>query len=176
MYENDFCEYAVEKKKEGSYLTKIILAVVFAIVSAFVIFTVLIPRYGFVGFIAAVLVIALFWYLSRFMYIECEYSQSGAFMDFAYVYSKQYRKDKLSVDLKKCAKKIAPYTGNFDGFNVRDVLDMRSSTKAENSYMLIFEDKDGSHAVLFDATKRLVNNLYHQIPSAVTVSKELPEE
>jgi len=176
MYENDFCEYAVEKKKEGSYLTKIILAAAFAIVSAFVIFTILIPRYGFVGLVAAVLVIAFFWYLSRFMYIECEYSQSGAFMDFAYVYSKQYRKDKLSVDLKKCAKKIAPYTGSFDGFNVRDVLDMRSSNKAGNSYMLIFEDKAGTHAVLFDATKRLVNNLYHQIPSAVTVSKELPEE
>ncbi|MBE6679801.1 MAG: hypothetical protein E7598_04685 [Ruminococcaceae bacterium] len=176
MYENDFCEYAVEKKKEGSYLAKIVLAVAAAIVAAFVIFTILIPRYGFVGLLAAVLAIALFWYLSRFTYIECEYSQSGAFLDFSYVYSKQYRRDKLSVDLKKCAKKIAPYTGKFEGFNVKDVLDMRSSATAANSYMLVFEDNDGTHAVLFDATKRLVNNLYHQVPSLVTVSKELPEE
>lgn len=176
MYENDFCEYAVEKKKEGSYLAKIVLAAVLAVISAFVVLTVLIPRYGVVGLFAAAVAIGIFWYLSRFMYIECEYSQSGAFMDFSYVYSKQYRKDKLSVDLKKCAKKIAPYEGKFDGFNIKDVLDMRSSAKAANSYMLVFEDKDGTHAVLFDATKRLVNNLYHQIPSAVTISKELPEE
>lgn len=176
MYENDFCEYAVEKKKEGSYLAKIVLAALLAVVLAFVIFAVLVPRFGFVGLLAAVVAVGIFWYLSRFMYIECEYSQSGAYMDFSYVYSKQYRKDKLSVDLKKCAKKVAPYNGNFDGCNVKEVLDMRSSSKAPNSYMLIFEDKNGQHAVLFDATKRLVNNLYHQIPSAVVVSNDLPEE
>ncbi len=176
MYENDFCEYAVVKKKEGAYLAKIAATLLFAALAAFAIFAVLIPRFGAVGLLAAVAVGALLWYLSRFMYIECEYSQSGAFIDFSFVYSKQYRRDKLSVDLKKCARKVAPFSGKFDGFNVKYVLDMRSSAAAQNSYMLVFEDESGSHAVLFDATKRLVDNLYHQIPSMVVRSNDLPEE
>ncbi len=175
MYENDFCEYAVVKKKEGSYLAKIIAAFVLTVLIAFVTFAFLIPRYGTVGLLAVAVAAGILWYLSRFMYIECEYSQSGAYLDFSYVYSKQYRKDKLSVDLKKSAKKIAPYNGSFDSFNVSHVLDMRSSAKSPYSYMLIYDDGNGISAVLFDATEQMIDNLFHQVPSAVVRSTGFPK-
>ncbi|MBR5539514.1 MAG: hypothetical protein IKU61_06410, partial [Clostridia bacterium] len=97
MYEYDFCEYAVEKKKEGSYLAKIIAISIVLVALLIVIFAVAIPLLGIsVGLIAAVLFGVLVWYLSRYTAIEYEYTQTSSSVDFAAVYSKQYRKEKLT--------------------------------------------------------------------------------
>lgn len=175
MYEYDFCEYAVEKKKEGAYLAKII-AVSIALVALIIIaFTVAVPLLGMsAGLIAVVLCGVLIWYLSRFTAIEYEYTQTGSTIDFAAVYSKQYRKEKLSLDVKKCAQKVAPY--NEKEINVNRVYDFRSSSDSENGYVIVFDDDGTKCAVLFDATKRIVNNIRHQTPSIVTLSDSLPEE
>ncbi|MBQ6893133.1 MAG: hypothetical protein IJN48_02915, partial [Clostridia bacterium] len=118
---------------------------------------------------------ALVWYLSRYLSIEYEYSLSGEYMDFAAIYSKQYRKEKLSVELKKSARKVMPYDGKIEGFNVSSVLDLRSSKNAENSYVLVYDAGDSEKAVLFDATKKIVENMFHQIPSLVVRADGLPE-
>ncbi|MBQ4150181.1 MAG: hypothetical protein IJC81_00050 [Clostridia bacterium] len=175
MYENDFCEYVVEKKKEGGYLGKIIAVTVLLLALIIISITVLVPKFGIVGMLAFIAAAVLAWYLYRYLNIECEYSQSGAFIDFAYVYSKQYRKDKLSLDIKKSVCKVAPFEEGFASFNVASVLDMRSSSKSASAYMIIYEIDDKKHAVLFDATKRLVDNLFHQIPSLVVRTDNLPE-
>lgn len=175
MYEYDFCEYAVEKKKNGAYLAKIILCAIAAVLLTVTAFTVVIPLGGMsIGLIALVLIGVLVWYFSRFLSIEYEYTQTASELDFAAVYSKQYRKEKLSVDIKKSAKRIAPV--NEAELRGIKVYDFRSESDSENGYMLIFEDDGTRRAVLFDATRRLITNLRRQSPSVVTLSDNLPEE
>ncbi len=175
MYEHDFCEYAVEKKKSGSYLAKIVIFSLACLVLFVLTLTVLVPLLGMsVGLIALVLCGILVWYLSRYLTIEYEYTQTASVIDFAAVYSKQYRKEKLSVDIKKSASKVAPI--NNAELSGLKVYDFRSSDGSENGYMLIFDDDGTKSAALFDATKRLVTNLRHASPSIVTVSDTLPEE
>ncbi|MBQ4556309.1 MAG: hypothetical protein IJA60_01510 [Clostridia bacterium] len=177
MFESDFCEHSVTKKKEGSYLFKIGAIVVLSLVFVLAFFFVVLPMVGFtVGILVFAGVCALLWYLSRYTQIEYEYSISGGYMDFASVYVNQYRKEKVSVDLKKDARKIAPFNGNFDGLSVNHVLDMRSSASTRASYYIVYEDDKVQKAVLFEATKKSVNTLFHQVPSIVTRSNELPEE
>lgn len=175
MYENDFCEYAVVKKKEGAYLAKIIAVAVFAVLAALVSFLIVIPISGAAGFLIIALVAALLWFLSRYLNIEYEYSLSGEYMDFAAIYSKQYRKEKLSVELKKSARKVMPYSGKIEGFNSESVLDFRSSKSAPASYVLVYDDSGVTKAVLFDANRRIVENMFRRIPSLVVRSGELPE-
>ena len=175
MYEYDFCEYAVEKKKSGAYLAKIIVFSAVLLSLFALAFTVIVPLLGMsVGLVAFVLCGVLAWYLSRYLTIEYEYTQTASVIDFAAVYSKQYRKEKLSVDIKKSASKIAPL--NEKEIAGLKIYDFRSSGDAENAYMLIFDDGGTKSAALFDATKRLVTNLRHAFPSAVTVADNLPEE
>lgn len=179
MYEYDFCEYAVEKKKQGAYLGKIVLAFILAVVVAAVIFAVVIPLAGMsIGMIAIIAVGALLWYLSRFCSIEYEYTQTGAALDFASVYSKQYRKEKLSVDLKKEARLVAPYkNGKIEGgHNPSKIYDFRSGNDVQNAYVIVFENEDGKNAVLFDATERMISNIRHQVPSITVLSDALPKE
>ncbi len=178
MYEYDFCEYAVEKKKEGRYLAMLCLSVVLAVAFVISFFWVILPASGFaIGLVIFAAVCLALWYLSRFTYIEYEYTQTGATLDFAAVYSKQYRREKLSVDLKKSARSVAPYkNGRIEGgFSVRSVLDLRSSASSEYAYALVYEEDKVQKAVLFDATKRLIGNIYHQIPSVTVLSDALPE-
>ena len=175
MYEYDFCEYAVEKKKEGAYIAKIIAVAIALAALIVIIFTVAVPLLGMsIGLVAVVLCGVLAWYLSRYTAIEYEYTQTASSIDFAAVYSKQYRKEKLTVDVKKGAQKIAPYNEN--ELKVSRVYDFRSSSDVKNGYMIIFDDEGTKCAVLFDATKRMINNLRHQVPSIVTLSDNLPEE
>ena len=177
MYEHDFCEYAVEKKKEGRYLLMLCLSIVLAIVFVVVFFWKILPAAGFTfGLLIFAAVCLALWYLSRFTFIEYEYTQTGSTLDFAAVYSKQYRREKLSVDLKKSARRVAPYTdGRIEGFSVTSVMDFRSSPTAENAYVLVYEENKTQKAVLFDATGRLIQNIYHQVPSITVVSDTLPE-
>ena len=174
MYENDFCEYAVAKKKEGAYLAKILLcgaaALVLAAVSVLLVFS-----KGIVGMIPLAALGALVWYLSRYLEIEYEYSLSGEYMDFAAIYSKQYRKELLSVELKKSARRVMPYNGKIEGFNVAKLYDFRSSASVEHAYVLVFEENECEKAVVFDATKKLVENMFRQVPSLVVRSNGLPE-
>ena len=113
MFENDFCEYVAARKKEGSYLGKIIAFSVALAVICIVSVIFIIPKSGAIGVLVLGGAFALAWYLSRFTAIEYEYSVSGEYMDFAAVYAKQYRKELLSLELKKCAKKVMPYDGSF---------------------------------------------------------------
>lgn len=178
MYEHDFCEYAVEKKKEGRYLGMICLAAVLAVVFAVAFFWVILPAAGFVwGLLIFAAVCLGLWYLSRFTYIEYEYTQTGGTLDFAAVYSKQYRREKLSVDLKKTARSVAPYkNGRIEGgFSVSSVMDLRSSASSESAYVLVYQDEKVQKAVLFDATKRLIENIRHQVPSVTVLSDNLPD-
>ena len=92
MYEHDFCEYAVEKKKEGRYRLRLGLSVVLAIVFVIAFFWVILPAAGFAfGLLIFAAVCLALWYFSRFTYIEYEYTQTGGTLDFAAVYSKHYR-------------------------------------------------------------------------------------
>ena len=70
MYEHDFCEYAVEKKKEGGTLALICLAVVLALVFAVAFFWFILPLAGFAwGLLIFAAVCFALWYLSRFTFI-----------------------------------------------------------------------------------------------------------
>ncbi len=177
MYEHDFCEYAVEKKKEGAYLLKIVLCVLAAAAALIAVFTWLMPlgpSYGLIGI--AVIAFAL-WYLSRYTFIEYEYSQTGTVLDFAAVYSKQYRREILSVDLKKSARLVAPYkNGRIEGgFAPKKITDLRSAKDTPYAYVVVYETEHGQSAVLFDATKRIIANIRYQVPSVTVLSDELPE-
>ena len=177
MYEHDFCEYAVEKKKSGAYLVKTAAAVLALLALVIVAFTVIVPLFGMgVGLIALVLIGAAVWYLSRFLTIEYEYTQTGSTIDFAAVYSKQYRKEKLSLDIKKSASKVAPVKDVPELKNISKIYDFRSSENIDNGYAILFDEGGAKCAVLFDATKRIITNLRHAFPSAVTVAENLPEE
>ena len=96
-------------------------------------------------------------------------------MDFAAIYSKQYRKELLSVELKKSARRVMPYNGKIEGFNVAKLYDFRSSASVEHAYVLVFEENECEKAVVFDATKKLVENMFRQVPSLVVRSNGLPE-
>ena len=175
MYENDFCEYAVKRKIEGAYLVKTIICAIVLVLIAVAAFVFLVPFSGAIALLIIALDVALMWYLSRYTSIEYEYTLSGEYMDFAAIYSMQYRKELLSVELKKNAKKVMPFDGDFGGFNVNRVFDFRSSKAAAHPYILVFDDEGGVKAVVFDATKKIVENMFHQVPSLVERSASLPE-
>lgn len=177
MSDFDFCEYAVEKKKEGAYRNWLCAAAILSLVFAVCFFFFILPAVGFTaGLLIFGIVCVVLWYFSRYTYIEYEYSVSGEFFSFASIYAKQYRKEIVVIDLKKSARKIAPYNGEFDGLKVTSVTDMRSSAKASNSYYVVYTEDKEQRAILFDATKKTVNTLFRQVPSVVTRSNELPEE
>ena len=178
MYEHDFCEYAVQKKKEGGYLVKILLCVLLALAMCAVIVFVILPKYGIpFGMIGIGLVILLLWFLSRYTAIEYEYTQTGSVVDFAAVYSAQYRKEFLSVDLKESGRSVAPYkNGRIEGgHKVQKVLDLRSSQSIQNAYAIVYEADGAVNAVLFDASKRMIENIRRQVPSITVLSDNLPE-
>lgn len=179
MYEYDFCEYAVKKKCGGRYLALLVLtsAAMLAFIVCFFLF--ILPAAGlFIGAIVLTLFAALVWYLSRFASIEYEYTQTAGIFDAAAVYSKQYRKERASVDLKKSARLVAPYkNGRIEGgFSPRRIHDLRSSSDAENAYVIVYETEDGTEALLFDATARMIENIRHQVPSVTETADGLPEE
>ncbi|MBR5538361.1 MAG: hypothetical protein IKU61_00530, partial [Clostridia bacterium] len=76
--------------------------------------------------------------------------------------------------VKKEAQRIAPV--NVSELGNCQVSDFRSSSDSPNGYMIIFERDKAKRAVLFDANKRIINNLRHVAPSIVTLSDSLPEE
>lgn len=178
MYEHDFCEYAVKKKKEGAYLAWIVICLLLAAVALAAVVTRLMPLDISFGLIGIAAIGALLWYLSRYTSIEYEYSQTGAILDFAAVYSGQYRRELLSVDLKKSARRIAPYkNGRIEGgFAIKKTTDLRSAKDTPYAYVVVYETDGGQNAVLFDATKRIVENIRYQVPSVTVLSDELPEE
>ena len=177
-YEYDFCEYAVTKKKEGVYLAAIVLTLVAALIFVVGFFFVILPA---VGGVPALLIFSavclLLWYGSRFASIEYEYTQTDDILDFAAIYSAKYRKEKASVELKKCGRSIAPYKGGQieGGFRVTSTMDLRSSRTSPCGYALIYEDGGATKAILFDANRRLIENLRHQVPSIVVPSDRLPD-
>lgn len=178
MYEHDFCEYAVRKKAEGKYLAALCAAAVLILLFAAVFFLFLIPMLGLL-WSAAILAAAgvLIWYLSRFTLIEYEYTLTGAIFDAAAVYNRQYRKEKLSVDLKKSARRCAPFKDGQigGGFSPQKVIDLRSSASSACAYVLVYEAEKGCAAVLFDASARMIECIRRVIPSVTTLSDGLPE-
>ena len=177
MYEHDFCEYAVRKQTEGKYLAAVCLTSVAAVLFAVLYLLFGVPRFDIT---INLLILAAFgvgvWYLSRFTYIEYEYSQTCTVFDAAAVYSRQYRREKASIDLKT-ATSIAPYKGRFPGGAVpRKVLDLRSSAASPNAYAIVYaDDKGETRALLFDANKTVIDNIYHYCPSVTVRSDGLPE-
>lgn len=177
MYEHDFCEYAVTRKKEGKYLAAICGTVI-----ALVLFCVGYALYGMPRFGSTVNLVVFaslcvgVWYLSRFTYTEYEYTQTCAVFDGAAVYSRQYRKEKVSVDLKT-ATSIAPYKGRYEGgAHPQSVVDLRSCDSSPNAYAIVYSDDKGvCRAVLFDANKTVIENIYHYCPSVTVRADGLPE-
>lgn len=179
MYEHDFCEYAVKKKCAGRYLALFVLVSAAILVFIVCFFLIILPKAGlFIGAIILLLFGTLVWYLARFSSIEYEYTQTGGIFDAASVYSKQYRKERASIDLKKSARLIAPYkNGQIEGgYAPRRTLDLRSSSDVKNAYVIVYETESGTEALLFDATARMIENLRHQVPSVTVLSDGLPEE
>lgn len=178
MYEHDFCEYAVKKRIGGAYLAKLVLVMLASAVFVACFFTLILPAAGlFIGAIVLTLFGTLVWYLSRFAAIEYEYTQTGAIFDAASVYNKQYRREQVSIDLKKSARLVAPYRdGRIEGgFAPRKIRDLRSSPDVPNAYIIVYEAKGGTEAVLFDANARMIENIRHQVPSVTVLSDGLPE-
>lgn len=179
MYEHDFCEYAVKKKCGGRYLALLALSAVAMLIFIVCFFLLILPAVGlFFGAVVLTLFGTLVWYLSRFSSIEYEYTQTAGVFDAAAVYCKQYRKERVSIDLKKSARLIAPYKdGRIEGgYSPRKILDLRSSPDAENAYIIVYEATDGTNALLFDATARIIENIRHQVPSVTVLSDNLPKE
>ena len=179
MYEHDFCEYAVKKKVGGTYLAKLVLGATAAAVFVLCFFALILPAVGlFYGAIILLLFATLVWYLSRFYAIEYEYTQTGGTFDAAAVYNKQYRRELVSIDLKKSARLVAPYKGGLieGGFIPKKRRDLRSSPDAPNPYVIIYDTGDGDAAVIFDATARIVNNMHMQVPAVTVVDPGLSEE
>ena len=179
MYEHDFCEYAVKKKCSGRYLALLVCVSVAMLAFIVCFFLLILPAAGlFIGAIVLTLFGTLVWYLSRFSSIEYEYTQTAGIFDAASVYSKQYRKERVSVDLKKSARLVAPYkNGRIEGgYSPRRIHDLRSSPDAANAYIIVYETEDGTEALLFDATARMIENIRHQVPSVTVLADGLPEE
>lgn len=178
MYEHDFCEYAVKKRLCGGYLARLIAAAVGGAIFLLCFFALIFPAVGlFFGAIIFTLFATLMWYLSRYAAIEYEYTQTGAVFDAASVYSKQYRREQVSIDLKKSARLIAPYKdGRIEGgFAPRKIRDLRSAPDVPNAYVIVYEAGDGVEAVLFDASARLIANLRMQVPAVTVLADGLPE-
>lgn len=178
MYEHDFCEYAVKKKLGGAYLAKLVLAMLAAAVFVVCFFALILPAVGlFFGAIIFTLFATLMWYLSRFTAVEYEYTQTGAIFDAASVYNKQYRREQVSVDLKKSARLVAPYKdGRIEGgFAPKKLRDLRSAPDVQNAYVIVYEAEGGTEAVLFDASARMVENIRMQVPSVTVLADGLPE-
>ena len=102
---------------------------------------------------------------------------AGAIFDAASVYNKQYRREQVSVDLKKSARLVAPYkNGRIEGgFSPKKIRDLRSSPDVPHAYIIVYETEGGTEAVLFDASARMVENIRMQVPSVTVLSDGLPE-
>ena len=175
MDERNFYEYAVKKQNPPLFYIKAaaILLGVFALVAAASAAAIA----NGVGFLAILFIaggVGFLWYLSRFCAVEYEFTQTEDIFDVAAIYNKQYRREKLSVDLRASAKRIAPYGGKTPaGADGAKVYDFRSSPQAQNAYYILFERDGARGLVLFDAAPRMIEHLFYQAPS---ITERMPTD
>lgn len=72
---------------------------------------------------------------------------------------------------------VTPYkNGRIEGgFSPKKIRDLRSSPDVPHAYIIVYETGDGTEAVLFDASARMVENIRMQVPSVTVLSDGLPE-
>ena len=58
---------------------------------------------------------------------------------------------------------------------MQKVLDLRSSQSIPHAYAIVYEADGAVNAVLFDASKRMIENIRRQVPSITVLSDNLPE-
>lgn len=78
---------------------------------------------------------------------------------------------------EESARLVAPYkNGRIEGgFAPKKIRDLRSSPDVPHAYIIVYETGDGTEAVLFDASARMVENIRMQVPSVTVLSDGLPE-
>ena len=79
--------------------------------------------------------------------------------------------------LKKLLKErnLSTSVGDEGGFAPKKIRDLRSSPDVPHAYIIVYETGDGTEAVLFDASARMVENIRMQVPSVTVLSDGLPE-
>ena len=168
-----FAEYTVEKKYEGAYGRKRVLAIILYILAPIVLLLLLLSN-PYTGAIAILIFIPLaptfFLFVVRTTYgryfkIEYEYRVATGEMVIAEVYNKKSRKDIFTVTLAN-AETIAPYRDEYkeacDKESYDRIVDSVSSMSSPDVYFLTVPDEDDRSKktlVFFEPTAKMLRLL-----------------
>ncbi|MBQ7660561.1 MAG: hypothetical protein IJS44_00725 [Clostridia bacterium] len=170
MDERNFCEYAVKKRhtpRQIALYAGVALGVTLA--AALGAAAALAAQVGVLAVLPLLGGAGVLYYLSRYLSVEYEFTQTEDVFDVAEILSKKYRREKLSVQLRDAALRIAPYDGELprDASGAK-VYDFLAAPDAENPYYILFAREGARGVILFNATPRMVENLFYQVPSVTT--------
>ncbi len=169
-YANHYTEYAVSQKPEGKYrvrrLLLIALYILYPIVFMVICASVNLPMLIIFTPVTLWMLIFFTW---RYVSVEHEYMIASGTVTFVDIYGGRSRRVLFSCEIRDMMQ-IAPLTeeSRKDFADAADVIDLRGSVKAEDSYFFTIKDCDGKKAaVLFAATEKAVKIMKYYNPVAV---------
>ena len=171
-------EYAVAKKREGSYKwarVGLFIGYIFYVIIFFsvgVMSKLLVPCIALVP-VTTWIVIYFTW---RYVNIDYEYSTVSGILTFSKIFGNRSRKTVTEIKIKS-AVTIAPLTdklqkSKLDAYAPEIVYNALSTADVEDGYFMIYEDDSGRKcAFLFEATAQMLKICRYYNPSATVVTQ-----
>lgn len=176
---NEFQSYErlIRRKTEGKYIWQRI-GLILAYFAFFAVWLIAALRLSFNAYLvvlavlATVLIVLFTW---RFTQVEYEYTFVSGTFYLAQIYGKRRRRAILEADLSR-AILIAPYTEAYadkaEALTPEEILWAVSSRKADNIWMLVWEEEAGKRLLLFwEADERSLRILRQYNPRATAKEK-----
>lgn len=173
MNENNFTSYAVDRKPEGKFgllrIGLIALYIAFALLGFLIVYTIgIIPVYAICPLLLYILWLATW----RYTQVTYEYTVEVGDITFTRSYGGRKKVEMLRIHVRE-ATAIHP-TEDEVGVGYTAVYDFRSSTKAPDSYCIVFlNEKEERCLAYFEATRKAIKLLSLYNSAAVSGKKEL---
>ena len=171
-------EYAVAKKREGSYKwarVGLVIGYIFYVITFFsvgVMSKLLVPCIALVP-LTTWMVVFFTW---RYVNIDYEYSSVSGVLTFSKIFGNRSRKTVTEIRIKN-ASLIAPLTDSLqrsklEVYNPEITYSALSTADVEDGYFMLYEDENGKKcAFLFEATAQMLKICRYYNPSATVVTK-----
>lgn len=168
MNEDAYAECLVKQKNSPWRIPVIILAGILAIGS----FILMIRNaWGFIAFIAVVLLIWFFW---RYLKVEYEYVFVTDEISFDAIYSQATRKTKKKVlisTIETVEETNAERNKQRMQGNNMVYIDYSSKEKDHETYTMIFSDKEKHCILVFEPDEKFLKTLWRAMPSKVHMKR-----
>jgi len=171
-YANNYTEFTVAQKAEGTYRTKRLLMILLYAAYAVLYMLLFITKIPMLVALLPVTLWILIFFTWRFVSVEHEYMIASGVMTFVDILGGRSRQVLFAVTVKDMLE-IAPVTGEGKAWyaDAKTVIDLRGSVKCTDGYAFTVKNDAGEKvAVLFAATDKAVKIMKYY--NAATVVSE----